>query len=130
MQLRILTSFLAVAAVLSGFVGNAAAQGKGWGHATGLIDQPKKPPAFKGFDYVNPDAPKGGLVRLSATGTFDSLNIVPPKGATPNGLGLIYDTLMTDSMDEVSTEYGLLAEAVKFPPDYSSVTYRLRQEAK
>ena len=48
----------------------------------------------------------------------------------PSGLGLIYDTLMTDSMDEVSTEYGLLAESLKFPADFSSVTYRLRANAK
>src|SRR5690606_8826893 len=85
---------------------------------------------FAHFDYVNPDAPKGGLVRLSQTGRFDSLNLVPPKGELAVGLGLIYDTLMTSSMDEVSTEYGLLAEALRYPDDYSSVTYRLREGAK
>ena len=85
---------------------------------------------FSHFDYVNPDAPKGGVVRMSDIGSFDSLNFVPPRGSTPLGLGLIYDTLMTSSMDEVSTEYGLLADAVKYPDDYSSVTYRLREGAK
>ena len=52
---------------------------------------------------------------MSDIGTFDSLNFVPPRGSTPLGLGLIYDTLMVSSMDEVSTEYGLLADAVKYP---------------
>jgi microcin C transport system substrate-binding protein len=111
----------------------AGAQDTGgdWRHATSLVEeQAKYPPDFKHFDYVNPDAPKGGVVRMSDVGSFDSLNFVPPRGSTPLGLGLIYDTLMVSSMDEVSTEYGLLAEAVKFPADYSSVTYRLRDGAR
>ena len=108
----------------------ATADDGDWQHATSLIDTPKYPKDFKHFGYVNPDAPKGGTVRLSDTGTFDSLNFVPPKGNTPSGLGLIYDTLTTESMDEVSTEYGLLAESLKFPPDFSSVTYKLREGAK
>ena len=101
-----------------------------WLHATALIGTPKYAPDFKRFDYVNPDAPKGGLARFSINGTFDSLNVVPPKGAIATGLGLIYDTLMTSSFDEASTEYGLLADGVRFPPDFSSVTYRLRPEAR
>lgn len=117
-------------ALCGAMAGGAAAQDSGWIHAASLIDTPKYPPDFKRFDYVNPDAPKGGLARFSETGTFDSLNIVPPRGNTPSGLGLIYDTLMTPSMDEVSTEYGLLAEALKYPADYSSVSYRLREGAR
>lgn len=101
-----------------------------WRHATSLIGEPKYQPDFSRFDYVNPDAPKGGVVRLSETGGFDSLNFVPPRGEIANGLGLIYDTLMTSSMDELSTQYGLIAEALKFPDDYSSVTYKLRDGAK
>src|SRR5579871_5512054 len=108
----------------------AHAEEGGWVNAISLIDKPKYSPDFKHFDYVNLNAPKGGLVRLSATGTFDSLNLVPEKGTTPAGLGLIYDTLMVDSMDEVETEYGLVADGVKIAPDGSSVTYRLRPEAK
>ena len=77
-----------------------------------LSATPKYRPDFKHFDYVNPDAPKGGAVRLSATGTFDNFNLVSPaKGNAASGLGLIYDTLITNSLDEVSTAYGLLAEA-------------------
>jgi microcin C transport system substrate-binding protein len=91
---------------------------------------PKYPAGFKHFDYVNPNAPKGGLVRLSEEGSFDSFNMILPRGTAAAGIGLIYDTLSSASLDEVATEYGLLAEAVKYPPDYSSVTYKLRAEAK
>ena len=121
----------AVSALLAcGAAVGANAEDSGWVHATSLIDPPKYAADFKHFDYVNVNAPKGGLVRLSNTGTFDTLNLVPPKGTMAAGIGLIYDTLMTSSLDEPYTEYGLLAEAVKFPPDYSSVTYRLRSGAK
>ena len=109
----------AVSALLAcGAAVGANAEDSGWVHATSLIDPPKYAADFKHFDYVNVNAPKGGLVRLSNTGTFDTLNLVPPKGTMAAGIGLIYDTLMTSSLDEPYTEYGLLAEAVKFPPDY------------
>ncbi|MGD1888542.1 MAG: extracellular solute-binding protein [Cohaesibacteraceae bacterium] len=101
-----------------------------WYHATSLNEGlPKYPEGFAHFDYVNPDAPTGGEVRLSDIGTFDTLNFVPPRGITPLGLGLIYDTLMTSSLDERSTDIGLLAEEMTYPDDYSSVTYRLREGA-
>lgn len=125
---RIVTALLALAAF--GLSLPAHSQDGEWRHATSLVAEPKYPAGFSRFDYVNPDAPKGGLVRQSENGSFDSLNHVPPKGAIAAGLGLIYDTLMTSSFDEVSTEYGLIAEALKFPDDYSSVTYRLREGAK
>ena len=84
------------------------------------------------FDYVNPHAPKGGRVRQAAFGTFDNFCIVVSgrKGHLAAGLDLIYETLLSPSMDEVSSEYGLLAEAVSHPADFSSVTYRLRREAR
>jgi len=119
-----------VVLVALGPSGPAFGQDSDWRHASSLIGEPKYPPDFKRFDYVNPDAPKGGIVRLSETGSFDSLNFVPPRGEVAVGLGLIYDTLMTSSMDELSTEYGLIAEGLKFPEDYSSVTYKLRSGAK
>ncbi len=95
-----------------------------------LLGTPKYPADFKRFDYVNPNAPKGGLVRLSEEGSFDSFNFVIPRGTPAAGINLLYDTLSTPSLDEAATEYGLLAETVKYPPDYSSVTYKLRAEAK
>jgi microcin C transport system substrate-binding protein len=118
------------------FVDTANAQampGKdGWRHALSLFGDVKYPADFKRFDYVNPDAPKGGMVRQISIGTFDNFNItlLGVKGSLAAGIDQIYDTLMASSMDEESTEYGLLAEAVKYPDDFSSVTYRLRAEAK
>ncbi|MBR1222119.1 ABC transporter substrate-binding protein [Bradyrhizobium sp. U87765 SZCCT0131] len=106
--------------------------GTPWRHALSLFDDIKYPADFKRFDYVNPDAPKGGSVRQLEIGTFDSFNIVVAglKGNPPGGLGLIYETLMVDSRDEVSTNYGLLAEAATYPDDRSYVIYRLRKEAR
>jgi microcin C transport system substrate-binding protein len=105
---------------------------KVWRHGLSLFGDPKYPPGFKQFDYVNAAAPKGGLVREVAIGTFDSFNTVVAgvKGTTAAAIDLIYDTLLTSALDEVSTEYGLLAEAMSYPDDFSSATYRLRAEAK
>jgi microcin C transport system substrate-binding protein len=103
-----------------------------WRHGVSLFGDVKYPPEFAHFDYVNPQAPKGGSVRQIALGTFDNFNQVvgAVKGSPAVGLELIYDTLMVSALDEVSTEYGLLAEGVTFPDDFSSVTYRLRPNAK
>ena len=110
----------------------SAAAGAGepeWRHAHSLLGEPRYPAGFRHFDYVNPDAPKGGLVRLGVQDTFDNFNlfVAGVKGAAETGLPLIYDTLMETAQDEVGTEYGLLAEAVRHPADNSAVTYRLRQ---
>ena len=99
-------------------------------HAVSLIDAPKYPADFKHFDYVNPDAPKGGLVRMADIGSFDSLNPILYKGEAAAGLGLIYETLMQDSLEEPSTSYGLIAEWASYTPDFSSVTFKLRDEAR
>ena len=109
----------------------ATAQEQPWRHGLSLFGDLKYPAGFKHFDYVNPNAPKGGTVRQIAFGTYDNLNIAIAgvKGTVGSGLELIYDTLMASSLDEVSTEYGLLADAVRHPPDFSSATYRLRPEA-
>ena len=103
-----------------------------WRHALSLFGDIKYPADFKRFDYVNPDAPKGGVVRQIATGTFDNFNIaiMNVKGVIAAPVLLIYDTLTTSSSDEVSTGYGLLAEAVSHPDDFSFVVYRLRPQAK
>jgi microcin C transport system substrate-binding protein len=99
-------------------------------HALSLIGEPKYPGDFKHFDFVNPDAPKGGLVRMADIGSFDSLNPILYKGETAGGLGLVYENLMSDSLDEPSTSYGLIAEWASYPPDYSSVTFKLRDNAR
>jgi microcin C transport system substrate-binding protein len=99
-------------------------------HALSLVDPPKFGPDFKHFDWVNPNAPKGGVVRQWQEGSFDSLNPFSIQGDSANGLGLIYDALMVESADEPSAEYGLIAAWVSFPPDYSSVTFGLRAGAR
>jgi microcin C transport system substrate-binding protein len=114
------------------FATPAAAQEQQWRHALSLFEEPRYAPGFKHFDYVNPAAPKAGVVRAIANGSFDNFNLVlgRVKGTLAAGVGLAFDTLLIGSFDEVSAEYGLLAEAVSHPADFSSVTYRLRAEAK
>lgn len=99
-------------------------------HAVSLMGEPKLPPDFKHFEWVNPDAPKGGALRLSTVGGFDSLNPFTVKGQPAAGLGGMFDTLLFNSPDEPSSEYGLIAEWISYPDDYSSVTFGLRPEAK
>lgn len=99
-------------------------------HGVALSGEPKYPPDFKHFDYVNPDAPKGGELRLSQEGTFDTFNPLLDKGEAAPGLSLVFDTLMTSADDEISVSYALLAEGVSYPEDVSSATFRLRKEAK
>lgn len=100
-------------------------------HALSLVGEPKMPPDFQHFNWVNPDAPKGGLLRLAIPGgSFDSVNPFTTQGDQAAAVTLIYETLMTNSPDENSTEYGLLAEWVSYPDDYSSVTFKLREGSK
>ena len=99
-------------------------------HALSLIKAPTHGPDFTHFDWVNPNAPKGGRVRQWAMGSFDSLNPFPVKGSPAAAVTLIYDTLMVESPDEPSTEYGLIAEWVTHPEDFSSATFQLRQGAR
>src|SRR5215471_4931808 len=103
-----------------------------WRHALSLFGDVKYPADFKRFDYVNPDAPKGGVARLISIGTFDNFNIAVAgiKGNIAAAATQVYETLMWKSQDEVVTEYGLLAEAAVHPDDFSWVTYRLRKEAR
>jgi microcin C transport system substrate-binding protein len=105
---------------------------RNWRHGLSLFGELKYQPGFKHFDYVNVSAPKGGIVRLIAFGTFDNFNEVVAglKGSIASGTGVISDTLMAPSLDEVSTDYGLIAEAVSHPPDFSSATFRLRAAAR
>ncbi len=99
-------------------------------HALSLIGEPEFGPDFKHFDWVNPDAPKGGATRLFAFGSFDNLNPFTIKGLSAAGLGMTFDTLMAPSLDEPATEYALIAEWASYPDDYSSVTFGLRPEAR
>jgi microcin C transport system substrate-binding protein len=106
------------------------AQDRQFKHATSLFGDVKYPPDFKYFEYVNPDAPKGGKLRIHSVGSYDSLNPFTFKGdATAYG-AISTEALMTSSLDEPSTMYGLVANEVWYPDDFSQVIYRLRPEAR
>jgi microcin C transport system substrate-binding protein len=117
-------------------IGDAHAQAAtgepAWRHAISLFGDIKYPADFKHFDYVNPDAPRGGVARQISVGTFDNFNITVSgvKGTIAPAVGLIYETLTSGSLDEATTYYGLLADAVAYPDDYAWVKYRLRKEAR
>jgi microcin C transport system substrate-binding protein len=99
-------------------------------YAMSMFGDLKYGPGFKHFEYVNPEAPKGGDVKLAAIGTFDTLNPFVLKGVPAAGIGLIFDTLMVGSSDEPFSEYGLIAESIEVPADRSWVAFTLRPEAR
>ncbi|KAA3630491.1 MAG: ABC transporter substrate-binding protein [Proteobacteria bacterium] len=99
-------------------------------HGLAMHGAPKYGPDFRHFDYVNPDAPKGGTVRLASIGSFDSLNPFIIKGEAADGIGSLYDSLTTASADEPFTRYGLLAESMELAADRSWIIFTLRQEAR
>src|SRR5439155_1019836 len=82
------------------------------------------------FAYADPKAPKAGAVKLSAIGTFDTLNPFTLRGVPAAGLGQVFDTLMTNSADEAFAYYGLVAETVETPADRSWVAFTLRPQAR
>nr|VFJ93337.1 MAG: microcin C transport system substrate-binding protein [Candidatus Kentron sp. H]VFJ94629.1 MAG: microcin C transport system substrate-binding protein [Candidatus Kentron sp. H]VFK00847.1 MAG: microcin C transport system substrate-binding protein [Candidatus Kentron sp. H] len=110
--------------------GSGPERGPACRHALALYGEPKYPAGFSHFDYVNPDAPKGGVIRLAAQGTYDSFHEFIPKGNTAEGLGLLYDPLLVTSADEPFTEYGLIAQCIEIPQDRSWVIFTLRPEAR
>jgi microcin C transport system substrate-binding protein len=97
-------------------------------HGLTLFDALKYAADFKHFDYANPTAPKGGRVRLGRLGSFDSLNANTLQGDPIDPA--VNETLLTSSLDEPASDYGLLAENVWHPDDLSSVVFRLRPEAR
>jgi microcin C transport system substrate-binding protein len=103
-------------------------------HGYALWGDLKYPPGFSHFDYVNPQAPKKGELRLVSNlrvSTFDKYNPFTMKGNAPAYLsGLMFDTLLAGSQDETASGYGLLAEDVDVPPDGLSATFRLRAQAR
>jgi microcin C transport system substrate-binding protein len=110
----------------------SAPDGLTWRHALSSFGDIKYPADFKHFDYVNPNAPKGGVARLFELGTYDSFNLVVAgfKGSVASGVGRIYQSLTDQSLDEADTFYGTLAEAATYPDDFSYVIYRLRSIAR
>lgn len=101
-----------------------------WRHGIATVGELKYAEGFPHFDYVNPQAPKGGPLRLSVEGSFDTLNPLLARGEAATGLAHVFEPLMVSAEDELSSMYGLLAESIHYPEDYSSVTFRLRAEAR
>lgn len=102
-------------------------------HGLSAFGDLKYPQGFEHFDYVNPDAPKGGRLSMVGSGgtkTFDSFNNFILKGDRAQGLEYLFDSLMTRAMDEPDAVYGLVAESAEVAPDGKSVVFHLRPEAK
>ncbi len=98
-------------------------------HGSSLLGALRYAANFPHFDYVNPGAPKGGMARISQTGGFDSFHPYVQQGDAARVSPFVYETLMSGSLDEGSAHYGLLAEWMEHPSDYSWVAFRLRDEA-
>lgn len=121
---------LVIPMLLAALSGNAAE----WRHGLSYFGDLKYPADFDHFEYVNPEAPKGGELRMAQLGNFDSLNAFIRKGRKAAGFSyytdlMIYDRLMFQADDEPSSYYGWLAESVKLADDYSWVRFRLRDDA-
>ena len=101
-----------------------------WQHGIATVGELKYPEGFPHFDYVNAEAPKGGALRLAVEGSYDTLNPLLARGEPAAGIGHVYEPLLVTADDELNSMYGLLAESLSYPADYSSVTFRLRAEAK
>ncbi len=126
---RDFAALTAAAGLAAALPGTVRASGVKRSHGESLIGDLKYGPDFPHFDYVNPDAPKGGIARLATSASFDSFNPFIVKGDSPAGIGVIYDSLMTPSLDQGSTQYGLLAEWFEYPEDYSWAAFKIRDGA-
>jgi len=110
------------------------AQAEEWRTYHSLIETEPRAEPFERYPYVNPEAPKGGTLNTAAFGTYDSFNPFIVRGTAAAGLnefgGVLWETLMQQSTDEPGTSHTLVAEAFRFPDDYSSAIYRLHPEAR
>ncbi len=130
MDLARLQKGIAIVLAASVMASWAVADELKWRHGMAVVGEPELPADFKELPYVDVNAPKAGELKLAQEGTFDNLNPVIDRGAIAASVTMIFDTLMKRSENEVFGTYGLLAESVAYPDDMSSVTFRLRQEAK
>lgn len=99
-------------------------------HAMSLLGEPALPRDFQHWPWVNPNAPKGGEIVLSALGSYDSLNSFILRGTPAVGLGNLYDTLLKESSDEGSAEYVHLAAEIELPADRLWVAFTLNEQAR
>ncbi|MBY4870809.1 ABC transporter substrate-binding protein [Burkholderia sp. Bp9017] len=117
---------LAIQAVLAATAAHAA-------YAIAQYGEPKYPPGFKHFDYVNPDAPKGGTLVLANPNrltSFDKFNPFTMRGNPAPGIDMLFESLATGSLDEPASAYGLLADDIEIAPDRRSVTFHLNPRAR
>lgn len=124
------TRTLAVTILFAGLASAGQAEPR---HGLSVFGDLKYQADFTHFDYVNPDAPKGGRMALIGSGavtTFNSLNGFILKGDAAQGLGYVFDTLMVRAFDEPDAMYGLVAKTANVAQDGSSVTFALRPEAR
>ncbi|RBP19575.1 microcin C transport system substrate-binding protein [Marinobacter pelagius] len=129
-----LTSLIASLTLLAAPVTQAADEAENLQpqHGIAMHGEPKYPEGFSSFDYVNPDAPKGGTLKMAVVANgFDSFNPFDIRGVAAAGISTyLYDTLLESSDDEPFSAYGLIAESLETPEDRSYVVYNLREEAR
>ncbi|MEM7018377.1 MAG: ABC transporter substrate-binding protein, partial [Pseudomonadota bacterium] len=106
-------------------------------HGYAFLSKPAYPNNFTHFNFVNPDAPKGGRIRVPQMGNWDSFNLISAKGRIAAGIdfwrvdeNLLWDTLLVPALDEPATSYGLLAEGVAVAEDNSWIAFKLRSESR
>ena len=114
-------------ASFSPMIGPATAQETA--HGLSLFGDLKYGPEFVHFDYVEPNAPKGGTLHLATVGTFSTLNPFTLKGVAAAGAGFPFESLLEGAADEPDAAYGLIAAEVALAPDRRSVRFLLRPEA-
>lgn len=128
----IFTSLALMAAAATSVAETPAASNPAPVHGIAMHGELKYPENFSHFDYVNPDAPKGGTLRMSVVANgFDSFNPFVIRGVAAAGVSTyVYDTLLESSADEPFSEYGLIAGSVEVPEDRSYVIFNLREQAR
>ncbi len=133
--LRLVSLACALVLAATAFVAPAFAQEDEAGelitsHGLSVFGELKYPAGFEHFDYVNPDAPKGGVYRTWSLGSYDSLTPYTEKGNPADGAWGVFDSLMVGTLDTVDQMYGLIAESVTYPPDKRWVSFKMRPEAR
>jgi microcin C transport system substrate-binding protein len=128
----IFTSLALMAAAATSLAETPAAANPGPVHGIAMHGELKYPENFSHFDYVNPEAPKGGTLRMAVVANgFDSFNPFVIRGVAAAGISTyVYDTLLESSADEPFSEYGLIAESIEMPEDRSYVVFNLREQAR
>ena len=134
MTLRLIFTLLFSLLFVFTTIGSLQADENKWLHGDTLFGELKYGPDFKHYDYVNPGAPKGGQLKRTAFGGFDTFNPFIPRGRPPVQLnyfgGLIYDRFFEQSQDQASASYGMVAKEFRKADDSSWAVYRINEKAR